>query len=116
MKKGALIIKSRQLYGNALLLITAFIWGCAFVAQSVGAAFVEPFTFNGVRMVIGGIVLLPFIAVSDWRKKREGTYQKMGAVEKKRLVVGGAACGVALCIGAGLQQICLLYTSDAADD
>ena len=45
---------------NALLLfLTASIWGVAFVAQSVGMEYVEPFTFNAVRSLIGGFVLIP---------------------------------------------------------
>ena len=45
---------------NALiLLLTATIWGVAFVAQSVGMDYVQPFTFNGVRSIIGGLILLP---------------------------------------------------------
>ena len=46
---------------NALILVlTAFIWGTAFVAQSVGMDYLEPFTFNGVRSLIGGAALLPY--------------------------------------------------------
>ncbi|MBQ3075457.1 MAG: DMT family transporter, partial [Clostridia bacterium] len=41
----------------------AIIWGTAFVAQSKGAQLVEPFTYNSLRMFIGGIVLIPVIAI-----------------------------------------------------
>ena len=44
-----------------MLLLTSLIWGTAFVAQSVGMDFLEPFTFNGVRSFIGGVTLLPCI-------------------------------------------------------
>ena len=59
---------------NAILLvITAFIWGTAFVAQSVGMDYLGPFTFNGVRSLIGGIALLPCI----WFLERiNGKWQK----------------------------------------
>ena len=51
---------------NAFILaLTAFIWGTAFVAQSVGMDHLGPFTFNGVRNFIGGIALLPCIALLD---------------------------------------------------
>ncbi len=46
---------------NLMLLLTALIWGCAFVAQSVGMDYVGPFTFNSVRCIIGSIVLIPVI-------------------------------------------------------
>ncbi len=46
---------------SAALLLAAFVWGVAFVAQSVGMDYVEPFTFNGIRCLIGSLVLLPCI-------------------------------------------------------
>ncbi len=46
---------------SLLLLLTATIWGVAFVAQSVGMDYVQPFTFNAVRNLIGAAVLLPVI-------------------------------------------------------
>ena len=52
-------MKEGRLKGNVLLLITATIWGVAFVAQSVGMDYVGPFTFNAVRFLIGGIILIP---------------------------------------------------------
>ena len=38
-----------------LLLLTASIWGVAFVAQSVGMDYVGPLTFNCVRCLMGGV-------------------------------------------------------------
>lgn len=52
-------MKKTQLKNSLLLLLTATIWGVAFVAQSVGMDHVGPFTFNAVRSIIGGIVLIP---------------------------------------------------------
>jgi len=57
-------MKNKAMLGNILLILTALIWGCAFVAQSVGMEFVEPITFNGIRCIIGGIVLIIPIAFS----------------------------------------------------
>ena len=49
---------------NVLLLaLTAFIWGTAFVAQSVGMDYIGPFTFNGIRSFIGALTLVPCILV-----------------------------------------------------
>ena len=61
-----------KLKNGSMLLLTAFIWGTAFVAQSVGMDYVQPFTFNGVRSIIGGLVLIPVILVLDRKKKAEG--------------------------------------------
>ena len=67
-----------------MLLLTAAIWGFAFVAQSVGMDYLGPFTFNAVRSLIGGITLLPFIALSV-RKKMEKRRREAGRC-------GSAAC------------------------
>ena len=58
---------STQLRHSLLLLLTAFIWGVAFVAQSVGMDYIGPFTFNSIRSLIGGLVLIPCI----WFLNRE---------------------------------------------
>ena len=52
-------MKKEQIKGSLSLFLAAIIWGAAFVAQSVGMDYVGPFTFNCVRTLIGGIVLIP---------------------------------------------------------
>lgn len=54
---------SKKMKGNLLLLLTAFIWGSAFVAQKSGMEYIGPFTYNGIRTFIGGLVLIPVILV-----------------------------------------------------
>ena len=56
-------MKTGQIKNVGILLLTAIIWGFAFVAQSVGMDYVGPFTFNCVRFFIGGVVLIPCIAI-----------------------------------------------------
>ena len=51
----------KQICSAILLVLTAIIWGVAFVAQSVGMEYVKPFTFNGVRCLIGGVVFFTCI-------------------------------------------------------
>ena len=58
-------MKKTQVRNTFLLLLTATIWGVAFVAQSVGMDYVGPFTFNMLRNIIGGIVLIPCIFLLD---------------------------------------------------
>ena len=55
---------------SALLLLTAAIWGSAFVAQQTGMDYVGPFTFNAARNLLGGLTLLPLIVFFSSRKKR----------------------------------------------
>ena len=98
---------------SLLLLLTATIWGVAFVAQSVGMDYVGPFTFNVMRSIIGGVVLLPCIALLRKINGKGNTEaaKKMDGKERKTLFIGGIACGVLLCIASNLQQFGIMYTS-----
>ena len=69
-------MKYRNL-NNLLLVLTALIWGCAFVAQSVGMDYVGPFTFNAARSILGGIALLPVIFVMRRQKKKAENPNKL---------------------------------------
>lgn len=97
---------------NLLLILTAFIWGSAFVAQSVGMDYLGPFTFNSIRCLMGGIVLLPVIYLVNRGKKEEKRLSvQQKKQRKKTLVIGGICCGLALACGSSLQQIGLMYTT-----
>ena len=100
-------MKSKKLLGNILLLITAIIWGSAFVAQSVGNS-VGSFTFQSLRSFIGGTVLLPYIFIKDGIEKKNGKYKKS---DFKLLLKGGIICGTALCVASCFQQIGIGYTT-----
>ena len=63
--REVLQMKSRQIRNSLLLVLTAFIWGTAFVAQSKGGNAVGPFSFNCIRSLIGSIVLIPVIGILD---------------------------------------------------
>jgi len=87
----------------AMLWITAAIWGFAFVAQRAGMQFIGPFTFNGIRFLLGSISLLPLIF---WLKSR----QKAPSSKQQNILKGGLAAGLVLFIGASLQQAGMVYT------
>lgn len=96
---------------NAVILaLTAFIWGTAFVAQSVGMDYLGPFTFNGVRNFIGAASLLPCIWIFQ---KIEGKNENAGKTKGtgKDLLVGGISCGLCLFAASSLQQIGIQYTT-----
>lgn len=104
----------KQMKNNAMLLLTAFIWGCAFVAQSVGMDYVGPFTFNSVRSFIGSLVLVPVIFLMDGLKKREGMSEeevRASRGDTKTLIAGGVCCGVVLGVASSLQQFGIMFTS-----
>lgn len=105
---------STQLRHSLLLLLTALIWGVAFVAQSVGMDYVGPFTFTASRSLIGAVVLLPVIWFRTRKETAVRTEQKRPEVykhKKRILLVGGIVCGVFLCIATNLQQIGLQYST-----
>ena len=89
-----------------MLFLTAFIWGTAFVAQSVGMDYLGPFGFNGIRSLIGGVALLPCIYILGKINKNSN---EKGDV--KTLVTGGVCCGLALFAASSMQQIGIQYTT-----
>lgn len=102
-------MKSGNAKNVALLLLTAMIWGGAFVAQSVGLDYVGPFTINAVRFLIGGLVLIPCIAVMERVQDSLGERRDRGSL--RELLLGGLCCGLALCVASNLQQIGIAYTT-----
>lgn len=91
---------------NSMLAITALIWGVAFVAQSVGMDYVGPFTFNAARFLMGGMILIPCIALIKRRNKAPDSEGKeTEEVRKKTGIIGGICCGTALFVASAFQQI-----------
>lgn len=101
---------STKMRGNLLLLITALVWGVSFVSQSIGMDYIGPNTFNGIRSLLGGLVLLPVIFITDTAKKKKGTYEKC---DFKKLLLYGTICGTLLCVAATLQSFGLKETTTA---
>lgn len=104
-------MKSLQRRNSLLLILTAFIWGIAFVAQSKGGDAVGPYTFNCFRFILGGLVLIPVISVLD--KAKPDSRKPSTRKEKRTLLLGGISCGIALCIASTFQQLGLFYGSTA---
>lgn len=97
---------------SLLLLLTATIWGIAFVAQSVGMDYIGPFTFNAVRNLIGAVVLIPCIGAL---KKPGSVNDHVDGQEAEKghrtLLLGGVSCGVLLFVASNLQQLGIQYTT-----
>ena len=96
--------KQHSLGADLLLLLVALIWGFGFVAQRVGMDHLGPYTFNGIRFLLGGLCLLPLAirrapVPMEWKKRRIP------------LVKAGMLAGVVLFIAATLQQVGLQYTT-----
>jgi drug/metabolite transporter (DMT)-like permease len=105
-------MKVNRIRQNVFPVLAAFIWGTAFVAQSVGADYVEPFTFNAARSAVAFLFLLVLCILLRLRRKRDfrGEAKPVPAA-KKNLLLGGLCCGVALTLAANLQQKGLETTS-----
>lgn len=111
-------MNKQMLRQNVLPVITAMIWGVAFVAQSICADYLAPFSINMLRSLIAAVfIFLMLLAVWLWRRaraKREGrpyTAEAIGdvlgcrdAAQRKTLLLGGLLCGTALTASANLQQ------------
>ena len=96
-------------FGSGILLLTAFIWGMAFTAQSAGMDYIGPFTMNCARSILGGLALLPLIA---WNQARQREKAEAGTGTNWRAtVIGGICCGVILAVASALQQIGIIYTT-----
>ncbi len=113
---------NKKLRGDLMLILTALIWGSSFVAQKSGMELIGPLAFNGIRTLIGGIVLIPAIKILDRFKSDKASGEAAAASEdsksledkkkeKRTLLIGGICCGAALMTAGNLQQIGLIYTT-----
>ncbi|MBR2029351.1 MAG: DMT family transporter [Clostridia bacterium] len=103
-------MQKTQFKGVFLLLLTAFIWGVAFVAQSEGMEHIDAFTFSGIRMIFGVCVLLPFIVIRDKMQNKKLPCDKKIKLFDKKLLVCGSLLGVVFFFACNLQQFAFYYT------
>ena len=92
----------KALRGSLLLFLGAIVWGAAFAAQRAGMDHIGPFTFTGIRMLIGGLVMIP---VSMMAGKKQ-----TAPVSKRTQMKGGLYCGLWLFAATSLQQVGLIST------
>lgn len=100
-------MKKATLRSSFLLFLAAFIWGVAFVAQSVGMDYMGPFSFNGARFLMGSVVLTPLIIINRKKNKAKNQMEAGGKVT----IAGGICCGLALCSAALFQQFGIVHTT-----
>jgi drug/metabolite transporter (DMT)-like permease len=107
-------MNKQALRADILLLLTSCIWGFAFVAQSAGMDYVGPFTFNGIRFLLGSLSLLPLIFVLRHRADAGKASPEPGASPQaapKQLILASLAAGTCLFVAASLQQVGIIYTT-----
>ena len=98
-------MSKKSLRGNLLLLLGSVIWGAAFVAQRVGMDHLGPFSFNGIRMLLAGVVMIPVTAFIEKRRTPEP------APNPKDQRRAGLLCGFMLFAASSLQQMGLVTTT-----
>lgn len=99
------MLNSKMFRAELLLLLAAVIWGFAFVAQRVGMNHVGPYTYNGVRFILGALSLLPLLLLRHRSAAPGQTFSW------RTTLAGSLLAGLALFAGASLQQVGLVYTT-----
>jgi len=99
-------MRSQALRADLLMLLTAMIWGSAFVAQRLGMDAIGPFLYTGLRFALATLALLPLVL---WLGSRNSAQKP--APLNRGLLLGGLVMGLALSLGINLQQVGLLFTS-----
>ncbi len=103
------MMRSHALRADLLMIITAMIWGSAFVAQRLGMDSIGPFLYSGLRFGLAALILLP---VLRWLETRSSNSTRAPLEPLNRqLLRGGVLMGLALALGINLQQVGLLFTS-----
>ena len=93
---------TKELRNSLCLILTALVWGVAFVAQRQGGATAGPYTFNCIRSLMGAVVLLPVIRFLDGRTEN---HKPQTQQDKRRLWIGGILCGAVLFVASTFQQM-----------
>ncbi len=106
-----------------MLLLGSVVWGAAFVAQRVGMDHLGPFSFNGIRMLLAGVVMIPVTALIERKNalrnrqsdstaelmdRREDETQRVDPKDQRR---AGLLCGFMLFAASSLQQMGLVTTT-----
>ena len=113
-------MRDRKILGNALLILTAMIWGTAFVFQRTGMESIEPITFNAVRMALAAVAVgAVSVAATTAEKKRlagagpvaTGPGEEQRRAYNRDTVIGGILCGTFLAAASIFQQMGIVYTT-----
>ena len=106
-------MKAKSLTNSLLLFLAACIWGLAFISQSKGMEAMQPLTFNGIRSLLGGVVVLPVMLLRLKVRKRENADKniKSTGINRKITLTGGLLCGIFYTVASNLQQYGIMTTT-----
>ena len=112
-KDSDLIKEDRRILGNVLLILTAMIWGTAFVFQRTGMDSIEPITFNAARMLLAAVAvgMVSAVPTASEKHKLAGFSREQADAYRKDTVVGGICCGAFLAAASIFQQMGIVYTT-----
>ena len=104
---------NKKALGNILLILTAFIWGTAFVGQRQGMEHMGPITFNACRMALAALTIgtVSFVLRKRDAQKQQDMSDQSRREYRKNTVIGGICCGFFLTIAALFQQMGMVYTT-----
>lgn len=103
--------KTRGFPNVLFLLMAAIIWGFGFIAQRLGNQHIGPFTFNGIRFLLGALTVSPLLFFAGRREKREPRKETVSDSRIRRAwLIASLVCGTALFAAASFQQIGLINT------
>ena len=104
---------NKRMLGNALLMLTAMIWGTAFVFQRVGMESIEPITFNAARMALAAVAVgaVSAMPIASEKEKLASYTVKECAEYRKNTIIGGICCGTFLAAASIFQQMGVVYTT-----
>ncbi|PIV57647.1 MAG: EamA family transporter [Bacteroidetes bacterium CG02_land_8_20_14_3_00_31_25] len=98
-------MKNKRLLSSILLVLAAIIWGFAFVAQKVGMEFIGPFLFNGIRFIMGSLILIPVVI------SLKSNQNKSNLTNNKKNLYFGILLGIILFLASSAQQIGMVSTT-----
>ena len=107
--QGIVNMKIKTLGANLTLILVAFIWGSAFVAQNSAGDVLGTFSINFSRYIVAGVALIPvYLFFSRHENKKTPEYTK----KLKTSLTGGLFCGLALFAASAFQQLGIIYGKD----
>ena len=104
---------NKRMLGNVLLMLTAMIWGTAFVFQRVGMEDIEPITFNAARMALAAVAVgaVSMLPMASEKGKLAIMSREARAAYRRNTIVGGICCGAFLAAASIFQQMGIVYTT-----
>lgn len=101
-------MKDKKMLGNVLLMLTAMIWGTAFVFQRMGMDKIEPVTFTSVRMFLAALAAGAASLFLDRHPERSPAERR---ARNRATLRGGIVCGLFLTAASLFQQIGMVTTT-----